>query len=219
MKACFIPEPGYVLIEADYGQLEFRLAAAYAQQQILIDIFNDPDRDVFGETAKALNISRQEAKTLVYTIQYGGGPARVAFVFGVSLEKAKEIINNFYKQYPNLKKIARYKQYEVEKTGKARLWSGRYRHFQYPKDESYKAFNSVVQGGAADIVERTMLRCDANGLNVDECRMLLQVHDSIVFEVREDLLSVYRPQIEYQMVTVIPDFGVKFKVDIHAFGE
>lgn len=219
MKKCFVPRDGYVLVEGDYSQLEFRLAASYAGEKCLLDIFNDSNRDIFTEMSLQLKMDRQDCKTRVYSMQYGAGPNRISLVSGITKQEAAKWIDDFYTEYPNLKKASKIVEYATLETGRAMLWSGRYRHFNQPRYEAYKAFNSVIQGGAADIVERTMLRCAANGLDSDECRMLLQIHDSIVFEVREDLLPLYKPQIKYQMEAVEPDFGVRFKVDLHMFGE
>lgn len=218
MKQCFIPEPGYVLIEADYSQLELRLGAAYAQEVSLLEVFADSDRDVFTEMSKELGMSRNDTKTLTYTIQYGGGVTRIMDVFGVTKQRATAIINNFYETYPGFRKASRYAEHRVFTTGSIKLWSGRYRHFQFPRSEAYKAFNSVIQGGAADIVEHTMLRCWAAGLNNGECRMLLQIHDAIVFEVQKDKLDHYTTIIRQAMEDVTPDFGVKFRVSIKNFG-
>jgi DNA polymerase-1 len=219
MKQCFIPEDGYELIECDYSQLEFRLQAAVAREQVLLDIFADPSRDVFDELSETLGWPRQLTKTFVYSIAYGAGTKRIAFVFRVSLERAREYINFFYAKYPALRAANNRAAYEVERNGKIQLWSGRYRHFRYPDRDSYMALNSYIQGGAADIVERTMLRCAEAGLNDGtRSRMLLQVHDSIVFEVRKEDKVDASAAIQSIMSNVQPDFGVVFKADPKVWG-
>ena len=85
--------------------------------------------------------------------------------------------------------------------------------------ENHKAWNSVIQGGAADIVERTMIRLFEQVDDDEKCRMLLQVHDSVVFEIRNDVIEEYTTKIKEVMENVEPDFGVRFAVDIHKFGE
>lgn len=217
MKKAFIARPGYKLWEADYGQLELRLASAYADEHGLKTVFLQ-GRDVFSEMAVELGMPRFEVKTLTYTIQYGGGNTRVSQVFGVSIERASEIREHFYNTYPGFRTISNLAARKASTNGKLQLWSGRYRHFLYPKDESHKAFNSVIQGGSADIVERTMVRLFEQVDNDEECRMLLQVHDSIVFEIKEGTEDKYLPLIKETMENVEPDFGVKFAVDIHEWG-
>lgn len=218
MKQAFIPEEGFRLWEADYGQLELRLASAYANELGLKTIFAE-GRDVFTEMSEQLGMARHDTKTLTYTIQYGGGINRISTVFGVSAERASDIRENFYLTYPGFRAKSAIAAQKAKAKGKLRLWSGRYRHFAYPADEAHKAFNSVIQGGAADIVERTMVRLYKNVDNEDECRMLLQVHDSVVFEIKEGLEDKYHPLIKKAMEEVEPDFGVRFAVDIHEWGK
>jgi DNA polymerase I len=217
MKSAFIPAPGYRLWEADYGQLELRLATAYANERGLKAVFEE-DRDVFTEMSEQLGMARHDTKTLTYTIQYGGGIRRLTTVFGIQPARAQEIRENFYQTYPGFRAVSNLAQRKAAAKGKLQLWSGRYRHFSYPKDEAHKAFNSVIQGGAADIVERTMIRLFNEVDNEEECRMLLQVHDSVVFEIKEGLEDKYRELIVKTMEDIKPDFGVKFKVDFHEWG-
>jgi DNA polymerase-1 len=216
MKNCFIPEVGFKLWEADYGQLELRLATAYCDERELKRVF-DEDRDVFTEMSQQLRMVRHETKTLTYTIQYGGGINRISTVFGVNAAHATSLRENFYSTYPKFRAKSVLAQRKAASKGKLQLWSGRYRHFLRPKDEAHKAFNSIIQGGAADIVERTMIRL-FNQVHGDDCRMLLQVHDSVVFEIREGMEDHYLPLIKEVMTNVEPDFGVKFAVDIHEWG-
>lgn len=217
MKNAFLPQKGYSLYEADYGQLELRLAAAYAKEEGLKRVFAE-GRDVFTEMSKQLGMARHDAKTLTYTIQYGGGINRISTVFGFSSSRAQQVRNNFYNTYPGFRAVGNNAKRKVESKGSVRLWSERSRHFLYPKDESHKAFNAVIQGGSADIVERTMVRLFEQVDNSDECRMLLQVHDSIVFEIKDELVSTYLPKIQACMEAVEPDFGVRFAVDVHKWG-
>lgn len=217
LKSCFVPDPGYKLWEADYSQLELRLATAYAKIPELIAVF-DEGRDIFEELAKELGWGRQDTKGFVYSTQYGAGPPRIARVFGVTEDRAASLIANYYARYPAFKLLNDMAKSKCLRMGKVQIWSGRYRHFLNRKNEAHKAFNSVIQGGAADIMERSMLRVWNAIDDHDECRMLLQVHDSIVFEIKEGLEDKYRPIIMACMENVEPDFGVKFAVDFHEWG-
>jgi DNA polymerase I len=219
MKNAFIPKDGYTLIEFDYSQLELRLATAYAQEKTLMDVFHQ-GRDIFTEMSEELGMSRNDTKTLVYTIQYGGGLRRISTVFGVSESRASELREGFFQAYSGFRVATKTASGRAKSKGKVKLWSGRYRHFEYPAEQSHKAFNAVIQGGAADIVDHSQRRIIARSLDVrDECEMLLQVHDSLVFEIRTDLLNTYVPEIKEAMEQVEPDFGVKFAVDFHEWGK
>ena len=222
MKSAFIAEDGYELWEFDYSQLEFRLGAAYAAQfqsdLPLIEIFSDPERDVFTEMSKLENWPRQKIKTRTYTIQFGGGVNRLKTVFGVSEGAAFEIREKFFAQYPGFKKVMDMASSKVRTKSKLQLWSGRYRHFMYGADEAHKGFNAVIQGGAADIMDMVMIRLSEEVDNEQECRMLLQVHDSVLFEIRKDVVDKYKPLIKQIMEDVKPDFGVRFQVDGKLWG-
>ena len=109
----------------------------------------------------------------------------------------------------------------VQETKKLKLWSGRIRHFR-SAEESYKAMNALLQGGAADVVERVWVHV-MDVLDSEGCRCLLQVHDALVFEVREDLVEEYREKIRVVMEDVNgicdpgstePLFPVRFAVDV-----
>jgi DNA polymerase-1 len=216
-KKCFIPQDGYVLINADYSQLELRLGTLYAQEAKLKQIFAE-GRDIFTEMATQLGMSRQDTKTLTYTLQYGGGEKRVMDVFGVNRERARQIRNNYFNTYPRFKVFNDMCRERAEDQGRVKIWTGRHRHFMF-KSDGYKAMNSVIQGGAADVVERIMLKLFDVLDDEDECRMLLQVHDAIVFEVKEELVEEYLPLIKEVMGNVaeaceLDDFNdVVFAVD------
>lgn len=225
LKQAFIGKEGYTLVECDFSQLELRLGTAYAQEESLKTVFSE-GRDVFSEMAESLGMSRQDTKTLVYSIQYGAGVNRISNVFGVSIGQARSIIEGYYTTYPGFREISNKVQAYVAKNKRAPLWSGRYRHFMYPEKQAYKAFNSVIQGGAADIVEHVMLHLDKKGYNGytsdADCKMLLTVHDSVVFEIRDELVKELIPSIEETMADVNSatdrDFGVKFAVEAKKWG-
>jgi DNA polymerase-1 len=216
LKAAFIPADDWELWDFDYKNLELRLGAAYAGEEGLRNIFA-AGRDVFSEMAAELGFSRQDTKTLVYTMQFGGGRQRIADVFGVTLAEAEVIRDRFFQRYPGMFVAMKKAERTANKNSKVKLWSGRYRHFN-GSDQTYKAFNAAIQGGAADIVKRQIVRVHSS-LDPDEARILLTVHDSIVVEIRKDRVEVLAPKIKEIMETIIPDFGVRFEVDYKKWGE
>ena len=215
VKSCFIPEVGYELWEFDYSQLELRLGAAFGNDRRLLEILNDKNRDIFSEIAAEMGWPRQDTKTFVYSIDYGAGPQRVSDIFGVDKKRAAELIEEFYDAYPGLGAANEKARMEADQTGKVRLWSGRYRHFSRRKD-SFKAFNSKIQGGSADLVKVTMNRIKAE---MPEIRMLLQVHDSLWFELPVGQVEQYKRDICTIMENPFPtEDRVKFFVDGHRVG-
>lgn len=219
MKHCFIPEEGYLLYEVDYSQLELRLATAYADEKTLKQVFID-GRDIFDEMKGPLGLTRFWTKQFVYSVQYGAGNKRISNVFGFSLEEAQSLRNTYKEAYPGFAVQTQRASNLCKSTGKIKLWTGRYRHFISKTEDAHKAFNSVIQGGAADIVEKAMVQLFKNVDNENECRMLLQVHDSVVLEIKADKVDYYRPLILETMIDSIPkEFGVKFAADFHEWGE
>lgn len=217
VKECFISEEGYTLLNADFSQLELRLGTCYAGEAQLREVFEE-GRDIFTEMSKQLGMTRQDTKTLVYSIQYGAGINRIMHAFRVSKQRAMEIRDTYFSTYPRFKNLADICSNRVRSNGKIRLWSGRYRHFQHPDSEDYKAMNSLIQGGAADIMERVMIRAFKE-LDNDDCRMLIQVHDSLTWEVKSELVPVYWPKIKELMSDVVgatgmEEFDVRFNVDV-----
>jgi DNA polymerase-1 len=216
VKDCFIAEEGYVLLNADFSQLELRLATAYAGEEELKEIFNE-GRDIFTEMSKQLGMSRHDTKTLVYSMQYGAGEQRLRDAFNVSSEEAKRIRENYFTSYPNFRQLNERCSSKVMQDGRIKIWTGRERHFD-DRNHAYKAMNSVIQGGAADIVERIMVQCFKD-LDNSDCRMLLQVHDSITFEVKESAVPQYIEKIRTTMenvnaVTGDINFDVRFAVEV-----
>jgi DNA polymerase-1 len=216
VKECFIPEDGYVLVNADFSQLELRLGTAYANEQRLKQVFNE-GRDIFNEMAADLGMVRQDTKTLVYSMQYGAGLQRIMNVFRVTKQRAEQIRRNYFATYPHFRILSERCDASAKANHEVRIWSGRKRHFRFAS-ESYKAMNSVIQGGAADIMERVMVRCFRE-LDSDDCRMLLQVHDSITWEVKRELVPEMMAAIKAAMEDVAgsvghDEFDVRFAVEV-----
>lgn len=218
LKKAFVARDGYELWEFDYSQLEFRLTCAYAEQHDLLEVFNDPDRDIFSEMAAQMGWERQNVKTLVYLILFGGGANRARVAFGLkTIEEAKELVEEFHRMYPGIRKVSRKAQNLATARGFVKYWTGRRRHF--PRGSKYyRAFNSIIQGGEAEIVKRAMIKL-AETVCDESCRMVLQVHDSIVFEIKVGDADKYGPKIIEAMENVDYNFGVDFRVDAHRWGE
>jgi DNA polymerase-1 len=218
VKGALIAESGYGLWELDYAQLEFRLAAAASHEDELIEIFADSQRDIFTEMAVVLGMVRQDTKTLNYSIQYGAGTPRVMDAFNVSESHARNIIENYYRQYPNLRSASKHFGNLAKRSGHVDIWSGRRRHFRNPGKEFYKAFNSYIQGGAADLVKLAMIEVDREVCD-ENCRLLLQVHDSLVLEIKEGMEDYYLPLIRAIMVRYSDYFGVRLDADAHRWSK
>jgi DNA polymerase-1 len=224
-KAAFVARPGYALWTIDYSQLQFRMACSYAKQYDLIEIFNDPARDIFTEMAKEMGWLRDDVKTLVYLILFGGGGTRAKNAFGLAtVEQGTALVNEFNSMYPGIKKVSQQAQQFAKRAKYVQYWTGRRRHFFGKDAKFYRAFNAVIQGGEAEIMKRAMIACAKEVCNED-CRMVLQIHDEIAFEIAEGKESEYLPRLQAVMERVPQDFceftgaPVQFRTTAKKWGE
>lgn len=234
-KECFVADDGWALVNADFSQLELRVATGYSKERAALETFNAGE-DIFNRMTAELKATltsnaktaqqqkladrwdRNMTKVLVYRLQYGGGFKSLMNAYGIDENLARSLLDNYRQSFPAFQRLNRNITLRAEDEGVVRTWSGRVRHMQYESD-SYKAMNSVIQGGSADIVERVMLRLYEELDDDDRCRILLTVHDSVVFEIREDLVDEYMPRIKAIMedvdaVTAPASFGVVFAVEV-----
>lgn len=211
LKKAFIAKEGFDLWELDYSQLEFRLIAAYAEEEKLIEVFNS-DRDLFDEMASDTGYPRQQVKTYSYASNYGAQVAKISTILGITEDEARVMFNTFNNTYPGILQVRENARRLAQTRGYVKYWSGRRRHFEFPREEGHKAFNALIQGGGSEIVKRAIVRIDREVCD-ENCRLVLQVHDSVVPEIRQGFERDYLPRIINIMEDVQYPFGVKFKVD------
>lgn len=219
------PPENHLMMEFDYSQIELRIAASYAKDEMYIEAFRNGD-DPHQLTADAIGVERQSAKHAAYTMLYGGSSKTLKATFerleyqetgrliDFPLEQAEQIIADYYRIHPELKKLAKTAEMTARQNGFVRLWTGRRRHFD-PKEPwtHRKAFNSVIQGGAAEIIKDAMLRFyEIRGVP-NSLRMVLQVHDSLWFEVCCELQDQWVDYIKAIMEDV-EGWPVPFPVDV-----
>lgn len=211
VKDVFVARPGYTFVEADYSQAEIRVAAHYTQDKAVLEIF-DKDLDYHGETARKLGIERQKAKVLNLAINYGAGINSLVEQLGWSEKAVKKVLQDYHAAFPGFRKTSKEVEKLAEERGWIRYWTGRRRHFNSRFSESRKAFNSLVQGGTAGMVQRTMQRLDKE---LPEFIQLLQVHDSVKGEVLDELVPTVIKKLKYIMEDQ-PWCKIRMKVDIKA---
>ncbi|MDJ0387785.1 DNA polymerase I [Roseomonas sp. E05] len=202
IRRAFVAEPGHVLLAADYSQIELRLLAHLADVPSLRDAFAKGEdihsrtaADIFGLAPdKVDREARRRAKTINFGIIYGMSAFGLASRLGIPPAEARSIIDAYFSQYPGileemerLKSEAREKGYVLTPFGR-KLWiDGIQAKEQARRGNAERAaINAPFQGGAAEIIKRAMVRMPralkAAGL---KARMLLQVHDELLFEVPE----------------------------------
>lgn len=225
VKAMLRPAEGYELWEFDVSQAEFRLAAIYGQEQEILHAYRIGDKDFHQITADKLGIPRtaydgtkREGKTLNFSMLYGAGPKKLAEMLLIGETEAYSLHREFWEEYPSLREAVANATMAAQSRGWVRLWTGRKRHFQN-KNEAHKAFNSIIQGGVAEIIKESMLRVDRRGFS---SRMIAQVHDSLWFEIPKELegrptvMSVeeHALLIKAEMEWPKDEFDIPFPVDM-----
>lgn len=191
----------------DFKQVEFRLAAAYAKEKELLEIFNSGG-DIFHEMSIRLGRPRHQIKTFVYASLYGAGKNKVALILGVPKKEGDAFYDEYHGTWPGFKRTAAKATQIAINDGYIEYWTGRRRHLT--KSEAHKAWNSVLQGGAFEIVKRRMLELKNEPI-------VLQVHDSITIE-DDDNCDIDRIKKVLEAVPESKELGVKFEIDMTVEG-
>jgi DNA polymerase-1 len=199
IRDAFVAEPGYVMLAADYSQIELRLAAHMADVPQLkaafaegADIHNMTAQELFGEVNRD---TRASAKTINFAILYGISRWGLAGRLSITADEAQAMIDRYFDRFPGIRDYIHSTLTAARETGFTTTLFGRKTHFpglkskvQHERQGAERAaVNAPIQGTSADIIKRAMTRmCPAlekEGLG--STRMLLQVHDELVFEVPE----------------------------------
>ena len=196
----------HALVEYDYSQAEFRLGAVYAAQPVILGGLQS-GQDFHSITANDLGIDRQIAKTVNFLILYGGGAKKLSDTLNIGYNVAKSYLDKFHKSYPEFGPVMERATLTAQANGFVKLWTGRRRHFENSW-EYHKAFNSVIQGGVAEIVKDTILRLSRLGITP-----VCTVHDSLWIEIRQEEVEEKSELIQKVMEWPTEYFECPFPVD------
>ncbi|HVH37623.1 MAG TPA: DNA polymerase I [Sphingomicrobium sp.] len=197
IRDAFVAEPGHKLLSADYSQIELRLAAHMADVPQLKEAFRE-GADIHNRTAEELfgnadRDSRNKAKTVNFAILYGISSWGLAGRLGIPKEEGQAIIARYFERFPGIRSYMDDTLQFVREHGFSRTLFGRKTHFpniragnpNHRAGAERAAVNAPIQGTSADLIKRAMARMDQalDEAGLDGVRMLLQVHDELVFEV------------------------------------
>jgi len=222
IRKAFVADKGYKLLSLDYSQIELRLAAHMSGDKKMISAFKKGE-DIHTATAAEINqISlaevtpelRREAKAVNFGILYGQGPHGLSQGADIPYARAKEFIDKYFAAYQGVKKfvdqtieMARNKGYTETLFQRRRILPEiNSSVMQVRKAAERMAINTPLQGTAADIIKVAMIRIQEllkKNYQADEVKMLLQVHDELVFEVKEDLVKKTASEIKDIMENVM----------------
>ena len=210
VKHVFTARPGYLMIQADYKQAEMRLVTHYTKDPLMKQLIEE-DADLHSETANRLGIPRQAAKRLNFSVIYGIGAKHLAESLRVDFPVAKDYLEKYHGLYPGFRKLMYQCEDFAKEYGYIEMWTGRLRHFNVESADPHKAMSNLIQGGVAEIVRVAISRLFPAITDIGG-RMLMQVHDSIIFEVPEEQINTALPTIRLIMEDF--DFDPKPGVDI-----
>ena len=229
IRAAFIPEPGWELVVADYSQIELRLLAHMSEDPVLVDSFSR-DEDIHTRTAAEVfkinplmvtSEMRRSAKAVNFGIVYGQTPFGLAQQLGITRKEAEMYISRYFERYAGVREFIDKTIAEVRASGVAKTLHGRRRaipdmHSRNPSARSFAertAVNTPLQGTAADLIKIAMIRiARILAEKKMQSRLLLQVHDELVFEAPPAERDKLRDLVKKEMESVYP-INVPLKVD------
>ncbi len=191
----FIAQEGYTLVGIDYSQIELRLLAHFSGDPVLVEAFRS-GRDIHMETAVKLfgseaSKKRSVAKSINFGLIYGMGSRKLAETLGISTKEAKEIIQSYFASFPKVKEYLASIERFAKERGYVETLLKRRRYFDFSAASGAQlaaylreATNTVFQGSAADLIKLAMLKIFLREFS--GARMLLQIHDELIFEVKEE---------------------------------
>jgi DNA polymerase-1 len=225
IREAFIPKEGCTLISADYSQIELRLLAHVADIDVLKQAFADGEdihaitaSGVFGVPVEGMDpMIRRKAKAINFGIIYGISAFGLSRQLGIERGEAKQYIDAYFERYPGIRDYMDQAKAMAAEKGYVETLFGRRIHTPAIKDKNPNmrgfaeraAINAPIQGGAADIIKRAMIRVDkALAASSLETKMLLQVHDELVFEApvaeAEDAIALIRTEMEAAATLSVP---------------
>lgn len=227
IRKAFIAKPGYKIVSIDYSQVELRIMAHLANEETWIQAFNE-DSDIHRATAAAMfkipadkvtKEQRRNAKTINFGLLYLMSAFGLSKKLKISVEEAQGFIDQFFFNLHNIRKWMDQKAYEVQYRKMVETENGRRLYFHYDLDNPKslpaairEGTNLPIQGLAADIVKMAMI--DVYGLLQNyHSKLILQIHDALDFEMKEEEMPILIPQIS-EIMSSAYKLKVPLKVEV-----
>ena len=231
IRDIFVPKEGYVFVDADYSQIELRVLASLSDDEKLIESYNSA-ADIHAATASQVfhvpldEVTpelRRNAKAVNFGVVYGISAFGLSEDLSISRKEALDYINNYFKIYGGVKKFLDKQVADAKEKGYVKTMFGRIRPIPEIKSSNFMtrsfgdrvAMNSPIQGSAADIMKISMLKVDeALEKSGFDARIVLQIHDELLVEVKEDEAAKVSELVEKSMREAV-SLKVPLEVDAH----
>ncbi|MEL6923854.1 MAG: DNA polymerase, partial [Bacteroidota bacterium] len=232
VREAFIPRgEEFVLLAADYSQIELRLIAEISGDEAMLEAFQK-GQDIHAATAARVfgvpidEVTREQryrAKTVNFSVIYGAGATNLSRQLNIKRAEATELISNYFAQYQGLKRYMEEIVEEARKNGYVKTLMGRRRYLRdinsrnglIRSNAERIAINTPVQGSAADMIKIAMVNIHKAMQEKNmKSKMILQVHDELVFDAHRSELEALKPLIEDKMKNAIPNLKVPILVGI-----
>ena len=232
IREAFIPrDEDYVLLAADYSQIELRIIAEISGDEAMLEAFQS-GKDIHRATAarvfevpydEVTKEQRYRAKTVNFSIVYGAGATNLSQQLDIKRSEAKELIEQYFKQYHGLKTYMDDAVKKARENGYVTTLMGRRRYLRDINSRNgvirshaeRNAINTPVQGTAADLIKMAMINIDQIFKEKQfKSKMVLQVHDELVFDAHKDELEIIKPIIEEEMKNAMPSLKVPLLVEM-----
>ena len=234
IRSAFVPsEDGWVLLAADYSQIELRVLAHFSADERLSEAFangEDIHARVAGqvhgvELAEVTPEMRRKAKAVNFGVIYGQSPFGLAKQLGIDQDEAAQFIDAYFEGYPRIEGFLGQVLAECRKNGYVETILGRRRQISGVRPDPGRqknlaertAINTVIQGSAADLIKQAMVRIhDRIGREGLRTRMLLQIHDELIFEVPSEKVDDLAQLVVDEMVNGVQPLSVPLTLDLKA---
>lgn len=237
VRKTFVAGEGNILVSADYSQIELRIVASLAEDKRMMEIF-DNDEDIHRATAAAINNvplsevtkeMRRAAKEINFGVLYGMGTYGLSWRADIPVWQAKQFIEKYFSEFSGVKEYIDRTLKFTRDEGYCETLFGRRRYipelhaqnFQLRSAAERMAINHPIQGTAADLIKMAMIEVEKALEDWPEAKMLLQVHDELVFEVKQEREKKFGEMIKEVMENVVK-LRVPIKVEVsynHSWGE
>lgn len=215
IRNAFVADEGKVFLGIDYSQIELRLLAHFCKDEALVDAFQK-GLDIHTQTAVKLfgeneaKAKRNIAKSINFGLIYGMGAKKLSLTLGISPKEAKSYIDSYFALFPTIKNYLQSLEDFVQRNGFVYTLLGHKRVFDFANANGIlkaayirEGVNTVFQGSAADIIKLSMIEIFKEFKDDENIKMLLQIHDELIFEIANDKVEFYKNKISEIMKNII----------------